>query len=60
MPWSNLARDPAPARDALTGQTLSELPDGVKTGPKPATNLDNAEQAAKVLEDQLRQVKELT
>ena len=33
---ADLARDPAPARDALTGQTLSELPDGVKTGPKPA------------------------
>ena len=57
---ADLARDPAPARDALTGQTLSELPDGVKTGPMPAANTDNAEQAAKILEDQLRQVKELT
>ena len=32
----------------------------MKTGPKPAANPDNAEQAAKILEEQLRQVKELT
>ncbi len=57
---ADLTRDPAPAPDALTGQTLSELPAGVKIGPVPAANPESAEQALEILEDQLRQVKELT
>ena len=57
---ADLARNPAPPRDALTGQPLSQLPAGVKTGPPPAANPDSAEQAAKILEDQLQQTKMLT
>ena len=38
---ADLARDPAPLRDALTGHTLSALPAGVKTGPVPAANPAN-------------------
>ncbi len=57
---ADLARNPAPPRDPLTGQPFSQLPAGVKTGPLPADNTDNNEQAAKILEDQLRQTKELT
>ena len=57
---ADLAHDPAPVRDALTGQPLSQLPAGVNAGPAPAGNTDNNEQAAKILEDQLRQVKELS
>ena len=57
---ADLARKPAPPRDPLTGQPFSQLPAGVKTGPLPAANPDSAEQAAKILEDQLRQTKELT
>ena len=57
---ADLARNPAPPRDPLTGQPFSQLPAGVKTGPLPAANPDNNEQAAKILEDQLQQTKELT
>ena len=56
---ADLARDPVPARDALTGHTLSQLPAGVKVGPVPAANPGEAESATKILEEQLLQVKEL-
>ena len=57
---ADLARNPAPPRDPLTGQPLNQLPAGVKTGPLPAANPDSAEQAVKILEDQLQQMKMLT
>ena len=57
---ADLARDPAPLRDALTGHTLSALPAGVKTGPVPAANPGKTESAIKLLKDQLRQVERLT
>ena len=56
---ADLARNPAPARDALTGQTLSQLPASVKIGPLPASTPDSDEEAAKVLQDQLQQAKKL-
>lgn len=54
---ADLARNPAPPLDPLTGQPFSQLPAGVKTGPLPAANPDSAEQAAKIIEDQLQQTK---
>ena len=57
---ADLARDPAPVLDALTGHTLSALPAGVKTGPVPAANPGKTESAIKLLKDQLRQVERLT
>ncbi len=57
---ADLARNPAPPLDSLTGQPLSRLPAGVKTGPLPPANPDSAGQAAKILEDQLQQTKMLT
>ena len=60
---ADLARDPAPLRDALTGHTLSALPAGVKTGPVPAANPANpgkTESAIEILKKQLQQVKRLT
>ena len=57
---ADLARHPLPARDALTGHTLAELPAGVKVGPLPAANPSQDAPATKILADQLLQVKELT
>ena len=57
---ADLARNPAPPRDPLTGQPFTQLPAGVKTGPLPPANPDSAEQAAKILEDQLQQTETLT
>ena len=57
---ADLASHPAPARDALTGHTLSQPPAGVKTGPVPAANPAKTEAAAKILKNQLRQVDQLT
>ena len=56
---ADLARNPAPARDALTGQTLSQIPASVKIGPLPASTPDSDEEAVRVLQDQLQQAKEL-
>ena len=57
---ADLARDPAPVRDALTGHTLSALPAGVKTGPVTAANPGKTESAIKILKRQLQQVERLT
>ena len=56
---ADLARDPAPVRDALTGQTLSELPAGVKTGtlyPDDPDHPVDPESTIETLKDQLQQV----
>lgn len=55
----DLARDPEPARDPLTGHTLSELPAGVKAGPVPAPSSGKSESAAKILERQRDKVERL-
>ena len=57
---AELARDPAPVRDAFTGHTLSEPPAGVKTGPVPAANPSKTKSAAKILQEQLQQVEKFT
>lgn len=57
---ADLARNPGRPLDSLTGQPLSQLPAGVKIGPLPPANPDSDEQAAKILEDQLRQMDILT
>lgn len=57
---AGLTHAPPPVRDPLTGQILGELPGGVKTGPPLADNTDDTEQAAKILEDQIQQIKEIT
>ena len=48
----------APARDALTGLALSQPPSCVETGSQPAGPGD-AEEAAAILDDQMRQVEDL-
>ena len=49
---------PAPARDALTGLVLSQLPSGVEPGPPP-TDPGAAPDTAAVVEDKLRQVNQI-
>ena len=56
----DLENDPGPALDPLTGQTFDKLPAGVKVGDLPAADPGEAENAAEILQDQLRQVMELT
>lgn len=57
---ADLAGNPEPPRDPLTGQPLTQLPAGVKIGPLTTDDTDNNEQAAKVLKDQIRQTNKLT
>lgn len=57
---ADLAGNPDPPRDPLTGQPLTQLPVGVKTGLLTTANPVSAEQAAKILKDQIRQTKKLT
>ena len=49
-----------PVLDPLTGQTLSQLPDGVKPATVAVAGPEEAEQAAKDLQDLLLQANELT
>ena len=55
----DLARDLAPARDALTSHILSELPAGVKTGPVPDPLPGKSKSTIKILESQREQVERL-
>lgn len=55
----DLAHDPGPVRDPLTGQVLSEPPPGVIVGTLPDVDVGEDEDVAKVLQDQLRQVSDL-
>ena len=55
----DLARGPEPARDALTGRELSELPAGVKAGPVPAPSPGNSESATVTLKGQRDRVERL-
>ena len=56
----DLENDPGPVLDPLTGKIFNELPAGVKVGNLPAADPGEAENAAEILQDQLRQVMELT
>ena len=56
----DLENDPGPVLDPLTGQAFDKLPPGVKVGNLPATDPGEAENAAEILQDQLKQVMELT
>ena len=56
----DLVHDPGPVRDPLTGQVLSEPPPGVNVGNLPDADIGENEDASKVLQDQLRQVFDLT
>ncbi len=56
----DLAHDPGPVRDPLTGQIFTEPPAGVKVGDLPAGDPGEAESVADILQDQLKQVIELT
>ena len=49
----------APARDALTGLALSQPPSCVETGSLPDVGPGDAEDAAAILDDQIRQYKEI-
>ena len=55
---TELDHPPEPARDALTGLALSQLPSGVEPGPPP-TDPGAAPDTAAVLEDKLRQVNQI-
>jgi len=56
----DLAHDPGPVRDPLTGQPLSQPPAGVEMGILPAGDPGNAKKAAAILQSQRKQVIELT
>ncbi len=56
---TDFAPDADPVLDPLTGQTLNQLPDGVKPATIPVANPEQSEQAAKRLKDLLLQTKEL-
>ncbi len=56
----DLENDPGPVLDPLTGQAFDELPPGVNVGNLPASDPGEAENAAEILQDQLRKVMELT
>ena len=56
----DFAPAPAPVLDPLTGQPLTQLPAQVKPATVPVAGPEEAAQAAKNLQDQLRQVNELT
>ena len=55
---TELDHPPEPARDALTGLALSQLPSGVEPG-APPTDPGAAPDTAAVLEDKLRQVNQI-
>lgn len=56
---TDFAPEPDPVLDPLTGQTLNQLPDGVKPATVPVANPEQSEQAAKRLKDLLLQTNEL-
>lgn len=56
----DLSHDPGPVRDPLTGQALSQPPAGVLVGILPAADPGDTEKAAQILQDQRRQVIEMT
>ena len=56
---TDFVSDADPVLDPLTGQTLNQLPDGVKPATVPVANPDQSEQAAKRLQDLLLQANEL-
>ena len=56
----DLAHDPGPVRDPLTGQVLAEPPAGVEVGDLPAGDPGQSENAADILQTQRQQVIELT
>ena len=56
---TDFAPDSDPVLDPLTGQTLNQLPDGVKPAVVPVANPEQSEQAAKGLQDLLLQANEL-
>lgn len=56
----DLAHDPGPVRDPLTGQVLDKPPAGVKVGELPAGDPGESENAADILQSQRRQVIDLT
>ena len=55
----DLAHDPGPVRDPLSGQVLAEPPAGVKVGELPAGDPGESENAADILQNQRRQVTDL-
>ncbi len=56
----DLLHDPGPVRDPLTGQVLSEPPAGVNIGNLPDADAGEDEDVSKVLQNQIRQVIDLT
>ena len=57
---TDFAPGSAPVLDALSGQTLSQLPAGVKPATVPVASPEESEQVAKSLQDLLLQANELT
>ncbi len=57
---TDCAPDAPPALDPLSGQPLSQLPDGVKPATVPVAGPEESEQAAKDMQELLRQANELT
>ena len=55
----DLAHDPGPVRDPLSGQVLDKPPAGVKVGELPAGDPGESENAADILQSQRRQVTDL-
>ena len=56
----DLAHDPGPVRDPLTGQPLSQPLPGVEVGVLPAGDPGKSKNAAAILQNQRKQVIELT
>ena len=56
----DLAHDPGPVRDPFTGQPLSQPPPGVEVGILPAGDPGKSKNAAAILQNQRKQVIELT
>lgn len=57
---ADLESGPAPVRDPLTGQVLTEPPSGVKVGPLSADDHINTEAATKTLKEQRQRVERLS
>ena len=57
---ANLSQQAAPPHDPLTGEPFAELPARVKPSPLVDRHVPSAELSPEVLQDQLRQVRELT
>ncbi len=57
---TDYAPDAPPALDPLSGQPLSQLPDAVKPATVPVAGPEESEQAAKDMQELLRQANELT